>query len=393
MKHILPVFLFILCSYPAFSQYEQVVFNYESSQFNNGQPLPSEELFVLTGQVSSDVDMVEAVIARKGLLKGDEKPIFTGQWVRDYDDQSNDWQIPVNYKLKQNEEYDVMIRYFTTLQGDQRQELGYTLKEQLLNYLDQEILIEEKEVELREAPGKVYNNLNQILAQSTGNLRNRLESNAPAFSDIVKEGIQKLDDLDLKDADELLGGDSLNTEGQKRYQYARQQINTVKRQIISETDQMFYGDLSILTSRKIIRNYPTEKKRSHINVLVGYGTVYNERGSDEDFGSGWYGGVSIPLGHPAHSSKIWSNTALSVGVFFQDLEFDDGAYTYSGPVVDRPSFVALGYKVFNFLRIQAGASFLQLESDDSGLLDVSDVEIRPYVGLSAELKLWIGTNE
>ncbi|MGB3181023.1 MAG: hypothetical protein WBB45_06515 [Cyclobacteriaceae bacterium] len=393
MKHFLLFILATCLSFPAFSQYEQVIFDYERSQFNNGEPLPAETPFMMSGQVSRDVDMVEVVIARKGLLKNEEQSIFTGRWIRDYNNTSEKWIVPVNRKLKQNEEYDLMVRYFRQATPDQQTEIGYALKEQLLNYLDQEIRLEDDEIELRSAPSRVFQNMNAILEQATGDIRNRLDASAPKLSDIVKEGIDKLDDLDLDDADELLASDTLENEGARRYRYAQQQINTVKRQIISETDQFLYTPLSILSSRKIVDNYSTEKKRSHLNVLIGYGAVYDGDGPGEDFGSGLYGGLSIPFGHEAHDSKIWSNTALSVGVFFQDIDFGDDTYTYSGPIVDRPSFVAIGYKVFSFLRVQGGVSFLQRESDDSGLLDVSDVEIRPFIGLSAELKLWVGTND
>ena len=97
-----------------------------------------------------------------------------------------------------------------------------------------------------------------------------------------------------------------------------------------------------------------------------------------------YVGISFPLSRN-ENRRFWYNSSLSLGAFLGDLE-DEGGREISGPFVGVPTYAAYGYRLVSFLRLQAGAVFL--ESDDAVPGFDSDFEVRPFVGLSAELNVW-----
>jgi hypothetical protein len=80
-------------------------------------------------------------------------------------------------------------------------------------------------------------------------------------------------------------------------------------------------------------------------------------------------------------------------VFIQNLDFDDDNEA-TGPLVKRPIYLALGYRALPFVRVHAGAAVLQssLESTSISDFNLDRVYVRPFIGLSLELNLWLGLN-
>jgi hypothetical protein len=48
----------------------------------------------------------------------------------------------------------------------------------------------------------------------------------------------------------------------------------------------------------------------------------------------------------------------------------------------------LGYKVFRFIRLNAGAVVLEEKSSNDNFVNTERIKIRPFVGISAELNFW-----
>ena len=89
---------------------------------------------------------------------------------------------------------------------------------------------------------------------------------------------------------------------------------------------------------------------------------------------------------------------MNVGVFINNFK-DDSGVELTGPIFKRPYYVGLGYKVFRFVRVNAGATFLEDISTAgvNGINDLTGLEdrvvIRPMIGISAEIKLWTSLAE
>lgn len=95
-------------------------------------------------------------------------------------------------------------------------------------------------------------------------------------------------------------------------------------------------------------------------------------------------GLSIPLGNPHLNSKFWSNSSISAGILLQDLDF--GERTMTGPGVEKPLYLAFGYKTAYFLRLNAGTTILTEKGNSS------NVEFSPFIGASIEINIWMGLN-
>ena len=145
----------------------------------------------------------------------------------------------------------------------------------------------------------------------------------------------------------------------------------------------------MLSEIKTVSDHPTEKQRNIIAINGGYGGAWFNGGlNDFNYGHSPFVGISFPLGKKAFNSKFWSNTSISTGVFILNFKDKDGT-SIKGPIIQRPLYVALGYKFFKFLRFNAGAVVLEKESsDDDGFVNADKIFVRPFVGLSLELNFW-----
>ena len=61
----------------------------------------------------------------------------------------------------------------------------------------------------------------------------------------------------------------------------------------------------------------------------------------------------------------------------------------TGPIFGRPYNVGLGYRAFQFIRINAGAAFLETKKDGFNI-DLKEIRVQPFIGVSAEVNLWMG---
>lgn len=133
----------------------------------------------------------------------------------------------------------------------------------------------------------------------------------------------------------------------------------------------------------------TEKRRGAFSINAGYGGVY--LGGDLDdfsYGNAPYLGLSFPMANSTLAPKFLRNSSLTIGAFLQDFEDGDGNKV-TGFVVGRPIYLGLDYKLFEFIRFNAGATFLEKEKiagpDDPDL--ISSLLVRPFIGLSAKVDL------
>ena len=127
-----------------------------------------------------------------------------------------------------------------------------------------------------------------------------------------------------------------------------------------------------------------------IGVNVGYAVAFlGGTWDNQRYGTAPYAGISLPLGN-FRRSPFMNRLAISAGILLTDVK-DQNAQTYTGAYIPRPVYLGLGYKFFDFVRLNAGAVLFDQNGTSSGGSAVStNVNVRPFVGLSADFSLWIG---
>ncbi|HMS51840.1 MAG TPA: hypothetical protein PKD56_05900, partial [Chitinophagales bacterium] len=214
----------------------------------------------------------------------------------------------------------------------------------------------------------------------------------PGFSDIIKNKIDQIDNAKLRRARfNVENKDGSRTDARRLF--ADKLLSELKTALHTEVQQFINSDLLVLDDTKEVNEYPTKKTMNIISVNGGYGgAIFGGGLNDLDYDHAPYVGISFPLGKASLASPFWSKTSLSVGAFLNNFENKAGQ-TITGPVFQRPYYVGLGYKVFHFIRLNAGATFLEVKKPSSSggidLPDLKEVKIRPFVGASAEINLWM----
>lgn len=379
-------------SYPLYAQYETVVFNYDRTYFNEGQPLPAESDFMLTGDAGSEVSMVEFAIY--GSPDTNKEPLYKNVWKKGPSNDDGRFTLPVNYPLRGNEKYTFLLNYYAPASALQQQQLLRQLNAALNAYIDQSFVVSRSSVELRKHPKNMRSDMNAIVNQGLGLYRSQINYEFNGFSDIVLDKLEQINNLRLRKARRnIIAGEGEDNQT-VRLKYAQEQVEALKVMVNQEVAQYANAQLLALTDSKKITDYATEKTRNVVAINVGYGGVYYS-GNVDNFTSATapYAGISIPFGREAFSSTFWSRSSISTGVLLQNLEFgEDNVAT--GPLVKRPVYVALGYRALPFVRINAGATVLQSDQASNTISDfnVDRVYVRPFIGLSLELNFWMDLN-
>jgi len=388
MKHIvITVLCLCLITSATQAQYRAVVFNYEKTNFNDGQKLPAETAFNVTGSVDDNVEVVELKVFR-AKDKNREKPLAVSEWKKPTTSNKQTFEIPVNYKLRGNGEYDFLIEYYRPLTIDERAYLRGAVYETLDAYVSQSVEVNKNSITLLRAPRQIMADLNTIVSEGLSIYKNRNELNFDGFSDIISTKLEQLDNISLRKG-KWQFKDASRTEG--RALLANQVIEDLQKLTRAEVQQFLNTDLLIVSDSKFVNDYSVEDDKNEIAINVGYGTVLtNAKINNLKYASGPYAGVSFPLGNSAFASPFWSNASLSVGLFLEKNMEDQDDVEVGGLILNRPVYAALGYKLLNFLRLNVGTAILtEKEVNNSGDF-LEELRLQPMVGLSVEINLWLG---
>lgn len=366
-------FAFFIITFSTFGQYETLVLNYEKSCFGENEALPAQKNFIITGVANNNIPFVEVnIYSSKGIENS--SPIYSTFWKRDLNSKSLNFNVPINFNLREGKEYDVLIRYFRQTTAPERDSLQKSMHRMLDAYVDQAFKISDKELGLVNSSRQTINDLNKIVLTGLSNYRTRTSIQFTSFSDIVKLKLKQLDDLKLSK------GSDDNEKG-SRLSYRTQMLNELKAILKTEINQYLTPDLSIMVDDKYINDYPTEKLQNYLPVNVGYGgAVLNSDFNNFNYAASPYVGLSIPFGKEG-GSAFWSRSSLSVGAFLSNVT-DQNNVEYSGPIFKIPVYASLGYRAYRFVRINAGATFLEDVSNNN-------LSIVPFVGISAEFNVSI----
>ncbi len=383
MKKLLLSALSLLLTFSAVSQEKIVSFDYQNNIFNNRQELPENEYFTIQGTMPDNVNIVQVFIYKN---RKSGKALYNYTWRRPLGNLSESFNIPVTYKLRHNSEYDFEINYYSPVSNQGKQALKESIEDKLTAYLSAAFDVTNKKISLETNVNKMIKEMNQIVETTLTYYESSLPGEFTGFSDIVKNLLKSANNTKMKQV--YFEFDPLAHTGNEWSKYSKNIEQEIIEAALSEIEPYLERQMNTLLDQRLVIQHPTEKSFNTIAVNAGYGATYlsgNFDNLDYDRGSFLFG-LSFPLGN-YNRNKFLGNSSISVGVFLNNFETADGV-SLTGPIFNRPYFIGYGYKFLHIFRAQVGAVALSAQNNQD--LRTSEIMIRPFVGVSAEINLWLG---
>lgn len=386
-RTLLTVLTVIPLSLSVVAQYQPVVFDPGSNLLGNGQPLPAEKQWSITGPVSAGIGLVEARVYEDVAMK---RLAAKGRWARTEFDNDPSFKINLDQKLRGNDKYTVELGFYSPIGRQASDTLAARLSAYLFAYVDQSVEISSNRTHLTKPVAQVMEELNIIVRSGTDNYRSRLNMPFAGFSQLVDDKLAKLNDTRLSNAKYMFKKKEEDDKRSQRIDMAKHEISGVKAMLKAELHSYLDREMLILKYRTVVADQATEHTPNTIALNIGYGGIYNSGTTDDlSYGQAPFVGVSFPLGRRAFSSRFWSNSSISLGAFLENTEDDDGRML-TGPLIDRPIYLGYGYRVFRMVRLNAGGTLVQKDLPQLDGSTTSSLQVRPFLGVSIEINLWLG---
>ena len=371
MKIYLPFFAMLLVSSTVFSQMQTVQLNPRKLQFDGGRELPAEKSFLVSVDAENAVSMITMQLANGDFDK--YKVLYENKWRRKENDMSTVAVLPNLYKLRSGKDYQFRFLYYKKLGEGERRQIRSMLESTANALIESNIVQKDDRYKFSSSPSDIMDYLNKMVEDGMVNYESRSGSETPKFSEVLENLLSTM-------AKSKFSGDNSSNNMENKMQ-------TLQKQVANEIEMIANQYQYVLYDNIVIPDYPVEKKNNVLALNVGYAGVYNKGTiSDVDYFSGAYAGVSFPLGNRVFNGNFWNNASLSAGVFLKDFKANDST-KFSGPVVNRPIYVALGYRVFNYLKIHGGTTVVE---ETNQMNNNKSITFKPFVGLSIEMNLWLG---
>ena len=378
----------IVC--PTFSQYTTINYDLEKNYFNEGQALPAEKPLMFTGLVPPGIDIIEISIL-PAKAKSDKDRLYLASW-KDFDNKINtSYSLAVNYPLRASEKYDFRIDFYRQISSEEREQLSQQITAQVSAHLDANINLKGKKIELAKKEKRMVAELERIIRDALSNYRSQQEGVFTGLSTSVRQKLAQLGGIEFASMPKDSTAQLVTASGQaliaEKIAEVKAIINTDIRELIRETT-------SQLSISRYIDDYGTEQKKGFFSLSFGYGGVYLAGPwNDFSYGAAPYAGVAFPLSNSTIAPQFLRNSSVVFGVFMDDFE-DDKGNVVTGMIVGRPVYLGLDYKLFEFVRFNAGAVFLEktemiMTGTEAGQMNTKAF-IRPFIGLSARIDLSIG---
>jgi len=371
--------ILLLMAVSSWAQKPTVSFDYAKENFNENQPLPAETYFMVTSPISKQV-MGVGIQIHRGKESGKKAALYEGFWKRAGGNADEVFYLPVNYKLRGNDEYDFTIQYYRKVTEKEQVEVAKILYQLIDAYIDQ-AFDGGKKLELLKNTQQTIDDLNSVVNTALSRYKNLSGLEFAGFSDLVKTKVGQMEGIKFNKKDSL-GYEMQRTET----------LAELSKLIQLETSFVNTSDWVVVADSKTIDNYPVERTQNILTLQVGYGGTYLDGKVDDlSYAAAPKAGFVFPLGNAAFASRFWSKSAIVAGVYLTDFEDADNN-KISGPIFKRPIYAGLGYNVFRFVRVNAGVSVLEgaTTAGSGGVSGLdSRVFVRPFVSITADLRLWI----
>ncbi len=383
----IPLFILIISMLPAAAQYAPVVHDPTRGLLHEGQALPAEEKWSVTGPVAPNIGLVEVRVYEDAAMK---HAFATGRWERSTWSSAVNYNIPMERLLRGNAQYTIDIGFYEAISDDDVEAVAARLEAYLHAYLDEHVEFSSNRTRTQKPVRQMLQEMDLIVEKGLGEYRNRLGKPFPGFSQLVEDQLSGLNDTRLSAARFNIKRKKDETERDSRITYARQRLTSMKDLVDSEVRMHLARETMVLRERVVFADQATERTMNTLAVNLGYGGIYNSGSTDDlSYGQAAYAGLSFPLGNRAFASRFMSNSSLSAGVFLQNT-VDENDLEVTGPLVGRPLYLAYGYRLFRMVRLNAGYTLLQKESPQPDGGTRSTIYGSPFIGVSLELNLWLG---
>lgn len=372
------------------AQVDNINYDYEQNELNSSLPIPAENYFRINGSAEKRCEAVDISIY-DDLSKNHPQLLYQNAWWRSKDDIGGSFSVPMRYKLHGNSDYDFRVTFYRNTNPTEIASLKSNLHSLLDEYVNASLDVNSKQIQLGNRVYQIRSDLNALVIQGMQNYESRLHEQFPGFSDLVVKKLQQLNGLRLHKGLFQFNADSANT-AQQKAAYLNKMKDELDAILHNEVDQYLNTPLLIAFEQRTIKGVKTEKTSTILPLNFGYGAFYYAKDPNNNslnYSSGAYAGISIPLANRAFN-KFLGNTSISAGVFLQNFTNNNGD-KITGPVIKRPIYGALGFKIFQFIRLNAGGVLIEQHHTTSAGTDKT-LKVRPMVGISAEINIWAGFN-
>ncbi len=371
MRRVIILVSFMAMNITLTAQIQTVQLNSKKLQFDDGRELPAEKAFLITSEAGLMVAMIKMQVANTDFTKS--KILYESKWKRKDEDKGSVAILPNHYKLRSGNDYYFRFIYYRKIRETEQRQIRGMLEKTAKTLLESNILLKETKYKFLISPDELFQSLNAVIEEGMVNYETRSGTAKPVFSGVIKNMLYTMSKRRI--ANDSTGPASGNI------------FNSLLNQVNNEIEMIANNYLYVVNESITVPDYPVEKKQRTLALNLGYAGIYNNGSfSDLDYYSAPYAGISFPLGNRVFDGRFWNNTSISAGVFLKDFKNTDST-SVSGPVVKRPIYAAFGYRVFNYLKIHAGAAILE---DSNNTNNSKSVYLKPFVGLSLELNLWLG---
>jgi hypothetical protein len=390
-KLSLPLIVLLLTAFFSYGQYTTINYQLEKNYFNEGQVLPAEKPLMFTGLVPDGIDIIEISIF-PSKAKKDKDRLYVASW-KDFDqgNQTN-YSLAVNYKLRASEQYDFRFDFFKQLASREQDALYELMISQIQAYLEANLSFKGNGLALNKSGKRMVQDLESIIRTALEDYRNQNGMSFEGLSETVRQKLDKVESLNINKQTSTDG----NGENAAKLKEAffQEQLQELENAVRVDVRELMSWPWSKLTISRYVDDYETEHKKGSFSISAGYGGVYLNGDLDElTYGASPYLGVAFPLSNSTIAPKFLRNSSIVMGAFLNNFE-DEAGNKISGLIVDRPVYLGLDYKLFEFIRFNAGAALLEkTEISNSGNdvgMESKNTLIRPFIGLSARIDLTVG---
>lgn len=372
----------------SYGQYTTINYQLEKNYFNEGQPLPAEKSLMFSGTVPEGIDIIEISIF-PAKAKKDKDRLYLASW-KDFDQDDNTaYSLAVNYQLRASEQYDFRFDFYKRLAQREQDVLTESVIDQALAYLEANISRKGRKLELAKNEKRMVRELEALIVEALADYRNQNGMAFDGLSKTVRQKLEKIESLTLTQLTETEKPDNQQMEA-----LTKEQIQEAGEVVINDIREIMSRPWSKLSISRYVDDYETERRKGSFSISAGYGGVYLDGQLDNlTYGAAPYLGVAFPLSNSTIAPKFLRNSSIVLGAFLENFE-DESGNIVSGLIVDRPIYLGLDYKLFEFIRFNAGAALLEKREvlnggNDPGAIRTNTL-IRPFVGLSARIDLTVG---
>ncbi len=377
LMHYLSWIVGLSLALPLQAQFTTVTYDYEQNCFGDHQPLPAEQSLMITGLAPEQVDRVQVLIYNEGAHTRD--PLATGSWHRPTTQaaKGTHFKVPIDYPLQTGKRYDILIHYYRPVSPTEATELHQALMQYLTAYVYQVFAVHGKKLRLTQKANEALQDLNDIVRSGLANYYFHTGNGFNGFSNLVYNELKHLQKV------------KLNKTTTASHEALLKQLCAMLDQ---ELRAVLNHRLSQLIDTRLLERYPVAKRKGYFALNIGYGSVLIEGNFDNlTYGQSAYAGLAFPLATSKLAPTFMRNASLTMGVYFKDFTTATGARV-TGPVVGRPLYLGLDYKLFQFVRFNMGAAFLET-AQQNGNETTRTVFVQPFVGISAKINISLSLDQ